>query len=105
MSKPKDLKEYFAMRDDLFRNPTLEKAQAWWISMNYPEPAKFDVPLAAVHKGRLQWLDATDAMLVESIRWLVDNGYKAEHFDAPPLTPQQRDNDRRLLGKKPLGEE
>ena len=35
------------------------------------------VPLATVHKARLQWLDATDDMLAESRAFLFDHGYEA----------------------------
>jgi hypothetical protein len=42
-----------------------------------PGPLKRpDVPLAALHKARLQWLGATDAMLAESIGWLTMRGYE-----------------------------
>ena len=64
-----------------------------------------DVPLAAVHKARLQWLESTDAMLEESKKWLADHNYQPDHFTAPPLTPEKRDADRVLLGKKPLKEQ
>ncbi len=35
------------------------------------------VPLATVHKARLQWLGATDDMLAESRAFLFDHGYEA----------------------------
>jgi hypothetical protein len=107
MTKRDDIKElqvYIEERNKLFRNPSLEAAQAYWIRYEMPPWKKPDVPLAAVHKARLQWLDATDAMLAESIAWLEANGYKINHFDAPPLTPERRDADRVMLGKKPLNE-
>jgi hypothetical protein len=50
----------------------------------------------------LQWLDATNEMLEESIRWLTEHGYKTSWQGAPPLTPEQRDADRKMLGKPPL---
>jgi hypothetical protein len=99
----KELKMFLKERDELFRNPTLEAAQAWWRRHRYSTPFREDVPLATVHKARLQWLDATDAMLAESVKWLENNGYKSSHFDAPPLTPETRDAQRVMLGKKPLG--
>lgn len=99
----KELKKWLAERDKLFLNPTLEAAQQYWIRHNFPPWAKPDVPLAMVHKGRLQWLDATDEMLAESIAWLEANGYKTTMKGAPPLTPERRDADRATLGKPPLG--
>jgi hypothetical protein len=98
-----ELKKLLAERNALFHNPTLEAAKAHWTKMEFPLPVRDDVPLAMVHKARLQWLDATDAMLAESVKWLEDNGYKSTHFDAPPLTPETRDAQRVELGKKPLG--
>lgn len=90
-----------AARDELFRNPSLEKAKAFlpappggWLD---PEGA-----LAAVHKGRLQWLEATDAQLAESIGWLEARGYCTSWEGAEALTPQRRDADRAILGKGPL---
>jgi hypothetical protein len=62
-----------------------------------------DVPLATVHKGRLQWLDATDAMLAESAAWLDAHGYNVEGLRGmPPLTPAERDRQRAFQGKPPL---
>jgi hypothetical protein len=91
-------------RLELFLNPTLEAAQDYWVRHGLPPWNKFDVPLASVHKARLQWLDATDEMLIESKAWLLANGYQTEWQGAPPLTPEQRDADRVTIGKKPLGE-
>ena len=50
----------------LFRNPSDEAARAWWTSEGYAPPAHPPVPLATVHKARLQWLDATDTMLARA---------------------------------------
>jgi hypothetical protein len=55
-----------------------------------------------IHKARLQWLDATDAMLAESQQWLKDNGYLATMKGATPLTPQNRDAQRMQHGRPPL---
>ena len=106
MSNPvdKELKEFLAKRDELFRNPTLEGAKAFYeqggLEIDWARP---DVPLAALHKARLQWLDATDEMLEESKEWLRVHDYKPTHKGAPPLTPETRDRDRITIGKPPLG--
>jgi hypothetical protein len=98
---PPEIAEFNARRDAVFRNPTLKGAKTLM-----PEPPEGwqapDVPLRALHKARLQWLDATDAMLAESIRWLEARGYETTWHGAPPLTPAQRDADRMSLGKEPL---
>jgi hypothetical protein len=57
------------------------------------------VPLIAMHKARLQWLGATDAMLAESMEWLIARGYETTMQGAPPLTPQRRDAARALHDK------
>jgi hypothetical protein len=101
VSKPK-LAEFWAKRDALFRAPTLEAATAYWREQGFPLPARPDVPLAMTHKARLQWLEATDAMLVESQRWLKDNGYLSTMRGTAPLTPAARDSQRMQLGKPPL---
>ena len=44
----------------------------------YAPPAHPTVPLATVHKRRLQWLDATDDMLAESRAFLFDHGYERD---------------------------
>jgi hypothetical protein len=98
-----DLKAFLAMRNDVFRDPTLEKARALWDSQGFPAPVAEDVPLGALHKARTHWLDATDAMLAESAQWLKDHGYKGTMRDADPLTPETRDAQRALVGKSPLG--
>lgn len=100
-----ELRQHIAERDALFMNPTLESAQAWCIKNSFIPPyEKFDVPLATVHKARLQWLNATNTMLAESIAWLEANGYEPTFRGAPPLTPKQRDADRIEIGMPPLGE-
>jgi hypothetical protein len=99
-----ELKQFLAERDALFLNPTLEAAQAWWLRHEFPQWAHPTVPLAAVHKARLQWLEATDEMLAESGKWLEDNNYELTSKGAPPLTPEQRDADRKILGKPPLNQ-
>ena len=98
----KELKTFLEERNALFINPTLARATAWWKSQRLPKPARRNVPLAAAHKARLQWLEATDEMITESMKWLTDNGYAATLKGAPPLTPERRDADRAILGKPPL---
>lgn len=97
-----ELRAWREARDALFRNPTLEDAVRFlptppggWLD---PEGA-----LAAVHKGHLQWLEATDAMLEESAAWLEARGYSTSSNGAPALSPERRDADRAALGKGPLG--
>jgi hypothetical protein len=94
--------EFIARRDAVFREPTLERAIEFDGLFNHAERA--DAPLAGVHKARLQWLDATDAMLAESIAWLTSHGYETSWRGAPPLTPEQRDADRARIGKPPLAQ-
>jgi hypothetical protein len=97
-----DLNKFKAERNALFRNPTLEAATAYWVDKGFPPPVRPDVPLAMVHKARLQWLDATDAMLVESAAWLKDNGHQTTLRGGRPLTPVERDAQRMMHGKPPL---
>jgi hypothetical protein len=95
-----EMRAFMERRDAAFRNPTLETARGL-----LPETivvGRVDSPLAALHKARLQWLEATDAMLVESKKWLEDHGYMPSWRGAPPMTPLQRDVDRMRLGKPPL---
>jgi hypothetical protein len=94
--------KFLEARDALFYKPNLVDATAWWNKQGLPTPLRFDVPLATVHKARLQWLDATDEMLTESVAWLLANGYETTCRGAPPLTPERRDADRVSLGKPPL---
>jgi hypothetical protein len=98
-----DLKAFLATRNDAFADMTLAKARAFWDSQGFPPPVAEDVPLGALHKARLQWLEATDEMLAESVQWLKDHGYEGTMRQADPLTPETRDRDRALLGKPPLG--
>jgi hypothetical protein len=97
-----DLNKFKAERDALFRNPTLEAAEAYWAANGFEPPHEPTVPLAMVHKARLQWLDATDAMLAESAAWLRDNGYQTTLRGGRPLTPIDRDAQRMMHGKPPL---
>jgi len=102
MNRDYDLHRFLDVRDALFRHPTLENAMAWW-EKNVPEPPKDNlVPLATVHKARLQWLDATDTMLAESKAWLLEHGFKTDMRGAEPLTPERRDAERASLGKPPV---
>jgi hypothetical protein len=96
------LRTFLAKRNALFRNPNIVDATKWWVSEGHPAPVRPDVPLATVHKARLQWLDATDAMIAESMAWLQANDYGTDMNGAPPLTPERRDADRATLGKPPL---
>ena len=100
--REKQMRAFLAERDNLMRNPTLEAARAHWDKRGFPTPVAPDVPLATVHKARLHWLDATDAMLRESEEWLLANGYEVTTRGLPPLTPEKRDADRAALGMPPL---
>lgn len=102
MTDSAELKTFLAERDALFLNPTLKNATDWWNRNRLPKPVRYDVPLAAVHKARLQWLDATDEMIKESMEWLKAHDYEVTMKGAPPLTPERRDADRATLGKPPL---
>jgi hypothetical protein len=101
--REKALKAYLAERDALFQNPNPKDALVHWKKYGAPEPVAPSVPLAAVHKARLQWLDATDAMLTESLEWLEAHNYDIDLRGAPPLTPETRDAQRKERGKLPLG--
>ena len=92
--------EYLAARQALFRNPSDEGACALWTSEGYGPPAHPAVPLATVHKARLQWLDATDDMLAESRVFLFDHGYAGLHIRA--YTSRSRDAERAKRGLPPL---
>jgi hypothetical protein len=96
------LKAFLAERDELFRNPTQDAAIAYWEKKKLPPPVDPSVPLATVHKARLQWLDATNEMLEESKQWLLARGYETTLRGAPPLTPERRDADRKTIGRPPL---
>jgi hypothetical protein len=95
------LDAYLAAREALFRNLSDEAARAWWRSEGYAPPAHPTVPLATVHKARLQWLDATDAMLAESRAFLFDHGYEAG-LNIRAYTSKSRDATRAKLGLAPL---
>lgn len=103
MTDHEELKTFLAMRNDAFRDMTLAKARAFWDAQGFPAPVADDVPLGALHKARLQWLDATDEMLAESVQWLKDHHYDGTMRGADPLTPQTRDEQRVGMGKPPLG--
>ena len=95
------MNEYLAAREALFRNPSDERARAWWTSEGYAPPTHPTVPLATVHKARLQWLDATDDMLAESRAFLFDYGYEAVP-NIRAYTSKTRDAARAQLGLAPL---
>jgi hypothetical protein len=95
------LDAYLAAREALFRNLSDEAARAWWRLEGYAPPAHPTVPLATVHKARLQWLDATDAMLAESRAFLFDHGYEAG-LNIRAYTSKSRDATRAKLGLAPL---
>ena len=54
-----------------------------------------------VHTIRLQWLDATDAMLADSRAFLFDHGYKAG-LNIRAYTSKTRDAERARHGLAPL---
>jgi hypothetical protein len=57
--------------------------------------------LATVHKVRLQWLGATDAMLADSRAFLFDHGYAAG-LNIRAYTSKTRDGERAKHGLAPL---
>ncbi len=97
------MNDYFAALEAMFRNPSDEAARAWWASEGYGPPIHQGVPLATIHRVRLQWLDATDNMLAESRAFLFDPG----GYDAGPnplaYTSRTRDAARAKRGLPPLG--
>ena len=101
--REKQVAAYLAERDALFRDPNPGGALAHWKKYGYPKPVAPSVPLAIIHKARLQWLNATDAMLQESREWLKEHNYELDVRGAPPLTPETRDAQRKALGMPPLG--
>jgi hypothetical protein len=94
------LSGYLAAREALFRTPSNEAARGWWKSEGYAPPSHPTVPLATVHKARLQWLDATDDMLSESRAFLFDHGFGGINIRA--YTSRTRDAARAKLGLPPL---
>jgi hypothetical protein len=95
------LNEYLVARETVLRNPSDEASRAWWASEGYAPPAHPTVPLAMVHTIRLQWLDATDAMLADSRAFLFDHGYKAG-LNIRAYTSKTRDAERAKHGLAPL---
>ncbi len=98
----KTLNAYLAALEAMFLNPSDEAARAWWTSEGYAPPFHPGVPLATIHRVRLQWLDATDDMLAESRAFLFDHG----GYDAGPnllaYTSRTRDAARAKRGLPPL---
>ncbi len=101
MAIKQTLDEHLTAREALFLNPSDEGARAWWTSEGYAPPFHPDVPLATVHRARLQWLDATDDMLAESRAFLFDHGYEAG-LNILAYTSKTRDAARAKLGRAPL---
>jgi hypothetical protein len=95
------LNDYLAALEALFCNPNEEVARAWWTSVGYAPPFHPDVPLATIHRSRLQWLDATDDMLAESRSFLFDHGYDAG-LNIRAYTSRTRDAERAKRGLPPL---
>ena len=71
------------------------------VTEGYAPPAHPTVPLATVHRVRLQWLDATDAMLADSRAFLFDHGYAAG-LNIRAYTSKTRDAERAKRGLAPL---
>src|SRR5271166_1997027 len=94
------LNSYLAALEALFCNPNDEAARAWWTSEGYAPPAHPVVPLATIHKVRLQWLAAKDDMLAESRAFQFDRGYKGLNIRAH--TSRKRDAERAKRGLPPL---
>ena len=94
------LNGYLAALEALFRNPNDEAARAWWSSEGYAPPSNPDVPMATIHRVRLQWLDATDDMLAESRAFLFDHGYYAG-LNILAYTSRTRDAARAKRGLPP----
>jgi hypothetical protein len=91
---------YLAALEALFLDAEDDAARAWWTSEGYAPPAHPGVPLATVHKARLQGLDATDDMLAESRAFLFDPGYEGINIRA--YASKTRDAARARLGLPPL---
>jgi len=102
MSNDEQVKAHLARRNALFRSLDADEALKYWYSMTSQPPLNADVPLAMVHKARLQWLDVTDEMITESLAWLREHDFYPDLKGAPPLTPERRDADRASLGMPPL---
>lgn len=73
---------HFGLSDEqaaVLRNPTFAGAMAFW-PWHAPGmrngPRSPDVALAGVHKARLHWPGATEAMKQESKLWLIKRGLK-----------------------------
>jgi hypothetical protein len=96
-----NLHAYLAAFEALLRNPNDEAAHDWWTSEGYAPPFHPDVPIATIHRARLQWLDATDDMLAESRAFLFDHGYEAGP-NIRAYTSKTRDAARVKLGLAPL---
>lgn len=75
------VKAYTDKRDAVMRNPTNEGALRFWNYELLGPTARPDAPLAGVHKARLQWTGATEAMKAESRAWLREHGYSVSSND------------------------
>jgi|WetSurMetagenome_2_1015567.scaffolds.fasta_scaffold15328_6 hypothetical protein len=65
-------------RNAVLRNPTTADAMEFWDYATLGKPENPDVPLAGVHKARIQWVEATPLMIAESKLWLSNHGFKHE---------------------------
>ena len=95
------LNEYLAAREALFATRAMSGPAPGGTSEGYAPPIHPTVPLATVHKARLQWLDATDDMLAESRAFLFDYGYGGVP-NIRAYTSKTRDAARAKLGLAPL---
>lgn len=79
MATDEKLADYLRRRDELFRNPTIEGIRAMLgEASGGRSPSSDSVALAAFHKARLQWTGATDAMRMQSMSWLLSNGFQTD---------------------------
>lgn len=100
--RPSEREAFIKRRDAVFNDPTPENALTYWNEQGLPEPKTSDVPLATLHKARLQWFGVTDAQITDSMTWLNKHGFLPEMRGIPPLTPESRDAQRAALGMEPL---
>jgi hypothetical protein len=70
------LQDYVKRRNELFCNPTIQGAKAMIKEACGEEPSDDKIALASLHKARLEWTGCTDKMRMESMSWLLSNGFK-----------------------------